>query len=102
MQKFANFYGYSDVEPYEVISSTAKTISIRAMGSKLAEGQKPEIIPGGFVGHCTNQRELKWDIWPDPKAPVIKAYLRKDGNYYSKYGKHRLSDEPAKFYDFNF
>lgn len=102
MKPYANLHGYSDIHPYEVVASTAKTISVRSMGYKLAEGQKPNIIPGGFAGHCTNQRELVYVFWTEPDMPVIKAYLRKDGHYHSAFGKHVLNDKPVAFYDYNY
>ena len=101
--KYLNLCGYSDVSPFEVVRVvSAKCVEIREMSAKLAEGEKPEIIPGGFAGHCVNQRELKYDITSDPEAPVIRARMHKDGRWYSKFGKHAPSDKPIYFYDYNF
>jgi len=53
--KYANLYGYSDVHPYEVVRVISeKTIEIRAMNASRDPNWKPEIIPGGFAGHCIN------------------------------------------------
>ncbi len=101
-QKFANLYGWTDITPFEVLKETAKTISIRMMDSKRDPNWRPEIIQGGFVGNCVNNAEQKWDITTNEKNPVIKAYLRKDGNYHSKYRKHKMSNIPVRFYDYNF
>ena len=99
---YANLYGYTDITPFEIIKRTTKTISIREMYAEKNEDYKPEFIQGGYCATCTNQQDQKWNIISDPTRPVIKAYLRKDGNYYSRYGKHFLSDKPIRFYDFNF
>jgi hypothetical protein len=97
---FANLHGYTDIRPFEVISKTAKTISIREMEAEKAF--KPEYIAGGFSAICTNEAMQEWKITSNEKNPIIKAYLRKDGNYWSKYGKHKLSEVPIKYYDYNF
>lgn len=101
-QKFANLYGWTDVRPFEILKETVKTLTIREMDAERDQNWKPEIVPGGFAGTCVNQNEQKWIITSNKNNPLIKAYLRKDGNYYSKYGKHKISDTPMKYYDYNF
>jgi predicted restriction endonuclease len=98
---YANLIGWTDITPFEVLKETAKTITIRAMDSEREE-YKPEYIKGGFAAICINQSEQKWKITSNENNPMIKAYLRKDGNYWSKYGKHKLSEYPMKYYDYNF
>ena len=102
MNFYANHIGYSDVTPYEVIKRTAKTITIREMKAEKDPTFKTKFVKGGFAGVCVNQCDQKWIITPDEKAPLEKAYLRKDGYYWSKRGKHVLAAKPAKYYDFNF
>jgi hypothetical protein len=100
---YANHIGYSDINPYEVVRVVSdKTLEVRAMDAKLAEGQKPEIIPGGFVGHCVNQHSLKYDITSNPQNSIIKIRLHKNGYYYYHGSKFQLSDKPVRFYDYNF
>ncbi len=101
-REYANLLGYSDVTPYEVISKTAKTILIREMEAVIDPQWSPKIIPGGFVGHCVNQDEQKWLICSNGTHEIIRARLRKDGYFWSRYGKHKLSDKPIKYYDYNF
>lgn len=102
--KYANHIGYSDVNPYEIVKVISdKTIEVREMDAKLAEGEKPQFIVGGFAGHCTNQRELKWDISSNPENRVIRIRIRKDGYFYAASGQRfMLADKPVKFYDYNF
>ena len=98
--RYANHHGYTDVTPYEVVRViSASTIEVRRMDSKLAEGEKPEFLVGGFAGHCTNQRSLKWDITSNPANRIIR--IRKSKNGWAK-GSFRLSDTPIRFYDYNF
>ena len=100
--KYANHIGWSDVNPYEIVKVISdKTIEIRLMDSKKLPW-KAEWVEGGFAGHCTNQRDQKWDIVSDYDAPTVRARLRKDGYYHSSHGKHLLGEEPRKFYDYNF
>lgn len=101
-EKYANHIGYSDVTPYEVIKHTEKTITVREMDATIDPDWKPSFVTGGFAGHCVNQNEQKWIITSNPNRIPIKAYLRKDGYYHSKYGKHSLSNTPVSFYDYNF
>lgn len=98
---FANHFGYSDIEPFEIIEMVGtKTILIREMEAE--QLTKPEFVAGGFSAHCTNQHEIKWKITPKPDGAVLKARLHKDGYYHSNIGKHYIANEPRKFYDYNF
>lgn len=103
---FANHIGYSDVNPFEVIRHvTAKTIEIRRMNAERDPEFKPNIIPGGFAGHCTNntESEQKWVITSDESAPVIRIRLHKDGQWKDAHGnRYMLGNKPRKFYDYNF
>lgn len=101
--QYANRFGYSDVEPYEVVRAvSAITLEIRAMRAERAHDWKPEIIPGGFAGHCVNQHEQRWIISSDPSAPIVRIRLGKKG-WKDRHGnRYTLSDRPKKFYDYNF
>jgi len=102
IKKFANLIMYSDVKPFEVVRVISdKTIEVREM-TATALPWKKEIQDGGFSHHCSNQHDQKWSIKSDTNNPVIRARLRKDGAWHSKAGRHVLSDEPRKFYDYNF
>jgi len=58
----ANHCGYSDVHPYEIVRVVSpKTIEIRLMDAELVEGWKPEIVSGGFSGHCVNQGSQQYN-----------------------------------------
>jgi hypothetical protein len=51
---------YSDTTPWVVVSRTASTITVAPVQTKRDPNWQPNIIPGGFAGHCTNQDEQTW------------------------------------------
>jgi len=99
---YANMIGYSDVTPFEILKRTAKTITIREMAARRSEDWTPKFTLGGFASHCTNNDDQSWDIVPNPSAPEVVAYLRKDGFFHSHFGRHAPSSTPRKKYDYNF
>jgi hypothetical protein len=100
---------YSDAHPYVVIASTAKTLTVLPVKVKPDPDWKPEILPGGFTGRCTNQHAQTWLYdGVDESAPPRKLYLRK-----SRYGGSdflwaspqlgEFSENNAReFHDYNF
>ena len=101
--QYANQYGYSDVEPYEVVRRISdKTIEVRAMHAERDTSVELQFHVGGFAAHCSNQREQRWHITSDLTAPIVRIRLGKHG-WKDKHGhKYSLSNEPRKFYDYNF
>jgi hypothetical protein len=101
--KYANLHGYTDVYPYEVVRVISdKTIEVRAMNARPDPNWKPNIIPGGFAGHCINQDDQTWVIESNPSIETIRMRKRKDGKWYSAFGRHVLADDPKYYYDYNF
>lgn len=107
MEKFANQHLYTDVEPFEVVRVISdKTIEIRKMKYRELDWGI-DFVAGGFFGHVTNQDRQRWLITSDETQPVVKARFNKPkghkhGFWKSEYGRHFLSDQPIKFYDYNF
>jgi hypothetical protein len=100
---YANHIGWSDVDPYEVVRVISeKTIEIREMDAKRDDSVKLEFIPGGFSAHCSNQRDQNWFITSNPENRVIRIRLGKKGWKDAHGRRFALSDEPVKFYDYNF
>lgn len=101
---YANQYGYSDVTPYEVVRVISdKTIEVREMDAERDESVKLEWAPGGFAGHCINQRDQKWFITSNESNPVIRIRLSAKKGWQDKHGRRfGLSDKPVRFYDYNF
>ena len=102
MNKFANLIMHSDVKPFEVVRVISdKTIEIREMAASALPWKK-DIQAGGFSHHCSNQHDQKWSIDSDTNNPVLRARLRKDGDFHSSFGRHVLADAPRKFHNINF
>lgn len=101
--KFANQYGYSDVNPFEVIRVVSdKCLEVRAMLA-VALPWEMEVYHGGFCANVANQRDQKWDIKSNAANPVIRIRLQKDGQWKNpSKGKFYLADQPRKFIDYNF
>jgi hypothetical protein len=99
----ANHFGYTDTNPFEIIRVVSdKTIEIRSMNAE--RDFEPNIIPGGFAGHCTNNTESaqKWKITSDETAPVIRIRFGKKGWKDANGNRYGLDTKPRKFYDYNF
>ena len=101
---YANQYGWSDVNPFEVVKVISdKTIEVREMDAQRDESVKLDWAVGGFAGHCINQRDQKWFITSNEQNPVVRIRLSKTGVWKDKHGRrYGLSDKPVKFYDYNF
>jgi len=98
----ANHYGYSDVNPYEIVRRISdKTIEVRRMDAVRDPSWKRDFIPGGFFGHTANNHSQKWIITSNPSNEVIRIRLTKSG-WRNKGDRFCLSMTPVHFYDFNF
>jgi len=102
---------YSDVTPATVVEvkRNGREVTIQADNYELAEGEKPNIIAGGFAGHCTNQRGLKYNITRNEKGRLTTFTLRKWRGRYcwtAKDGRpdgcQRIAKGWIAYYDYNF
>ena len=116
-EKFANYLGYTDINPYEVIKVVSdKCIEIREMSAEAIKWEK-KIVQGGFSHHVANQDQQKWDITSNEGNPIVRIRLNKSGTKYNPKTKtfvnayswkdkdgarYGLSNKPVKFYDYNF
>jgi len=99
---YANLMMWSDVHPYEIVRVVSdKCMEIRAMDAVLVDDFFPETVPGGFVGHVTNNTKQAYTFTKTDQQP-IKIRKRKDGQWYSKYGRHAIHAQPIRFHDYNF
>jgi hypothetical protein len=99
---YANLYMWSDAFPYEIVRRVSEfCLEIRAMDAVLADTFTPNVAPGGFCGHTTNNNQQDWTFLRTECKP-IKIRKRKDGQWYSKYGRHVIQAEPIRFHDYNF
>ena len=99
---FCNMHSWSDIYPFEIIRVVSdKTIEVREMAADLDHDFKPKIIPGGFNGHCVNQDKQTYNYRSCPDGQVLRVRLGKKG-WKSQMGRHALSTQPRKFFDYNF
>ena len=109
---FANRHGYSDVDPYEIVRIVSdKCIEIRAMDTS-ENKTKMNFVAGGFSHICTNQNAQDYDYTSNPERTVFKIRLNRVSKYCADKiwkaasrhggGRFNISDEPYKFYDYNF
>ena len=102
----AAVYYFTDVQPCTVIKRTKKFVTVQMDDYKLNKDSKPEIIAGGFAGHCTNQRELKYDITRNENGGTLKFGLRENGIWCRCGDTCRNPTALGKgwraFYDYNF
>lgn len=104
-KQFANKYGWSDVDAFEIVKVVSdQTVEVRALDAELADGWKPEFIPGGFSAICVNIRDQQWKFNSNPENKVIRIRFSKRKNIWQDAygGKYDLSDTPIKYYDYNF
>ena len=101
--------GYSDSDPYTVVSVKGRRATIRADKATLLNGVRsgePDALQfdaGGFCGHTSGRQ--RWDIQPDPNGATRDMTLRRDGQW--RLVGHGLRDRPVtlgrhKHHDFNF
>ena len=101
--KYANLYGWSDIHPYEIIRRVSeKTIEVRMMMHHKDDSWKPEIIAGGFAGHCINQSEQRWTYSSYEDNPIRRIRKGKNGWKDGLGNLFRLSESPRYYYDYNF
>lgn len=106
IRAYANHVMHTDVRPVEVVRKVSdKCVEVRRMfGDIDRENWAPEIMPGGFAGHCTNNREMKTIIIPQPENPVFKIRWSEAKGVWRDAGgsRYAMNDEPIYYYDYNF
>lgn len=103
--KFANYYGYSDITPYEIVKVISdKTIEVRRMEYTINPNFKCKTVIGGFCGNTVNQDEQSYTYESDEDESIMRIRFSKAKNgWYSACGqRHLLENKPVRFYDYNF
>lgn len=93
-------YGYSQSYPWVEIARTETTRTLIKVEVKADPEWKPEILPGGFCGHCTNQSEQTWLF--DRDNADRKITIRKTKLGWSRCGVKFRENVAREFYDYNF
>jgi hypothetical protein len=103
IKEFANFCGYTDVEPWEVVEvRTPGKVIIRAMDSEMIKPAKLVAL-GGFVGHFDNYSQ-EWKITSNEnnRLETIR-WSKAKKHWFDKHGRRfSMGDTAIKFYDNNF
>jgi len=97
----ATIHLYTDAHAWTVISvsESGKTITIQGDNAELDPTWKPEMHPGGFSAHCSNNYSQRWICTPNPNGPIRKARLTKRG--WSANGQS-VTKGRHPFHDYNF
>lgn len=98
----ATVYLYSDSHAGTIVKVTKCTVTVRRDKAILDPNFKPEIIPGGFCGHCVNQDEQSYTYEPDENGALTTVHWSKKYNQYGLPGNLRLGKGRHEFYDYNF
>ncbi|KZX57788.1 hypothetical protein A3709_19385 [Halioglobus sp. HI00S01] len=95
--------GYTDVHPFEITRIVSdKCIEIRPLKATLLNADDLNFHVGGFAAHCSNQRCQEYSYESMPEAQTLRIRLNKRGKWAYKRRSFFLSEEPYKFYDYNF
>jgi hypothetical protein len=96
----------TDAFPVTVIKVTRTTVHAQEDHADRDHSWKPNIVPGGFAGHCDNQDEQRWIITRNTEGQVRFFTLRKSGRWLqtgSNESNHCVLRKGWKrFYDFNY
>lgn len=93
---------WSDRHAGTIVKVTPKTIQIRRDKAVLDPNWKPEIIPGGFAGHCVNQADQSYTYELDPDGCVYRFVWSDKHQSYGRPNDLRAIKGRHEFYDFNF
>ncbi len=105
LKPYFTLHLWTEKHPYEFVRTRgSKFAVIREMNVVKHPDWKPEIIPGGFVGHCTNQDQQKWLYESDPDGYEIEVrWSQPKQAWYDKNGaRYTNESEPEYYYDYNF
>lgn len=105
--KYFTEIGYSQSYPWKEIKRTAKTRTLARVLTERDPDWKPEIIPGGFVGHCTNQGEQTWlyagvDMNDTVTIRKVKSRYCGEDEMWANRGVKFVEDRAVEFFDYNF
>lgn len=91
--------GYSQMYPLKEVRRTAQTVTLVRVKAERDPDWKPEMHPGGFVAHCSNQLEQTW-LYAGLEEYEITIYATKLG--WSRKGVKFIENRATYFYDYNF
>lgn len=92
---------YSDAEAYTIIKRTKYSLTLQRDEAILKESFKPEIAPGGFVGHCINNDNQEYDYKRNPNGSILTVHWSKKYKCFMYLNK-TVTAGRHEFYDYNF
>ena len=98
----ATVYSYTDSWACTVVAKTKNTITLQRDKAVLDPDFKPEIIPGGFSGHCVNNSDQSYTYERDPKGAIYKARWSEKEGRYKWQGEIPVGNGRNERYDYNF
>jgi hypothetical protein len=92
---------YSDRHAGTIIKRTKASITVQYDKATVNPEFKPEMVAGGFGGHCTNQNEQTYTYERDLKGTIeIYRWSEKYGRFQN--GDISIINGRRTFYDYNF
>ena len=92
--------GYSQTYPWKATRETRTTITLQKVAVLPDPEWKPDFLPGGFAGHCTNQSEQTW-LYGGLTQEKVTIRKNKKGAWVHK-GVRFMEGVAREFYDYNF
>lgn len=92
--------GYSQAYPWKEVARTAKTVTLVKVRVAKDPDWKPEMVPGGFCAHCTNQSEQTW-LYAGLNENRTKT-IRMTKRGWAHKGTRFTEGQAREFYDYNF
>lgn len=106
---------WTDIDAYTIVKKTPTTITLRADDAVLINRDNLNFVVGGFLAHCDNQSEQRYEYTSNPDGHEVKISLRRwndeEGNERRKWKRSgtRTFEQGGnayagrrKFHDFNF
>jgi hypothetical protein len=94
---------YSDAHAGTVVKVTKTSVTVQRDKATLDPNWKPEVVAGGFAGHCTNQDSQTYSYEQDANGETVTFRWSKKFNQFRN-GKRgqSLTKGRREFYDYNF
>lgn len=94
---------FSDRNAGTIVKVTKASITIQYDKATLDPNFKPEVIPGGFAGHCVNQEDQTYTYERNPEGrKEVFRWSNKYNHYQGKDGSIIVIKGRHEFYDYNF
>ena len=68
---------WTDVGAYTIIKKTRTTMTLRSDSAKLVNRDELRFAVGGFMAHCENQEDQRYEYTPNPNGCEVKITLRR-------------------------